>query len=93
MGKLSGRRCGYDVRLSYELFRSDPLTNMAAIGNSCFWLEIKKIYIFLSKLLSQMNRNLVGSTYGKSSIRFSHFIPIGQKTVGMGNSCFSLAEI
>jgi hypothetical protein len=28
------------------------------------------------KLLGQMNRNLVGSIYGKSSIKIDHFVPI-----------------
>ena len=41
-------------------FRSDPLANMAAIGNSCFWLVDFSKSSFL-KLLSQVNRNLVGS--------------------------------
>jgi hypothetical protein len=29
------------------------------------------------KPLGQMNRNLVGSIYGMSSMNFSHFVPIG----------------
>ena len=48
----------------------DPLTNMATTGNSCFWLAD----IFKSsplKLLGQMNRNLVGSIYGRSSIKIA----------------------
>jgi hypothetical protein len=56
-------------------FRPDPLTNMATTGNSCFWLT----YFFKSsplKPLSQMNRNLVGSIYGRSSIKIANFIPI-----------------
>jgi hypothetical protein len=58
-------------------FRPDPLTNMVATGDSCFWLAD----FFKSsplKLLSQMNRNLVGSNYGRSSIEIAHFIPITQ---------------
>ena len=50
-------------------FCPDLLTNMAAIGNSCFWL----VYFYKSsslKLLSQMNRNLVGNTYGRVCIKF-----------------------
>ena len=31
-------------------------------------------------LLSQMNRNLVGSNYGRSSIKTAHFIPIRWQT-------------
>jgi hypothetical protein len=33
----------------------------------------------LSKPLCQMNRNLVGSIYGKFSIRIAHFVPIINK--------------
>jgi hypothetical protein len=43
---------------------------MATTGNSCFWLAD----IFKSsplKLLGQMNRNLVGSIYGRSSIKIA----------------------
>ena len=56
-------------------FCLNPLTNMAAIGNSCFCLAdfLKSSPL---KLLSHMNRNLVGSIYGRCSIKFAHFIPI-----------------
>jgi hypothetical protein len=43
---------------------------MAAIGNSCYWLAD----FFKSsplKPLGQMNRNLVGSIYGRSSIKIA----------------------
>ena len=53
----------------------DPLTNMAATGDSCFWLAD-----FLNssplKLFGQMNQNLVGSIYGRSSVRIANFVPI-----------------
>jgi hypothetical protein len=56
-------------------FCPDPLTNMATTGDSCFWLAD-----FLDssplKPFGQMNRNLVGSIYGKSSVTIAHFIPI-----------------
>ena len=56
-------------------FRPDPLTNMAATDNSCFWLaDFKKSSPL--KPLNQMNRNLVGSIYGRSSIKFAHIVPI-----------------
>ena len=32
------------------------------------------------KVFSQMNRNLVGSNYGRSSIKMAHFIPIRWQT-------------
>ena len=57
-------------------FRPDPLTNMATTDNSCFWL----VDFFLNssplKPLCQMNRNLVGCIYGRSSIKIAHFVPI-----------------
>ena len=55
-------------------FCPDPLTNMATIGNSCFWLaDFLKSSL---KLIGQMHRNLVGSIYGRSSITIAHSIPI-----------------
>ena len=74
-------------------FCSDPLTNMATTGNSCFWLaDLKKSSTL--KPLGQMNRNLVGSIYGRSSIKIAHFVPIGLKTsmATTGNSCFWLVD-
>ena len=56
-------------------FCPDPSTDMAAIGNSCFWLAD----FFKSsplKPLCQMNQNLVGSINGRFSIKISHFVPI-----------------
>jgi hypothetical protein len=32
------------------------------------------------KPLGQMNRNLVGSFHGRSSIKIAHFVPIGLQT-------------
>jgi hypothetical protein len=56
-------------------FCPDLFTNMATTGNSCFWLaDLKKS--FPPKLFGQMNRNLVGSIYGRSSIKIAHFISI-----------------
>jgi hypothetical protein len=47
-------------------FGPDPLANMAATGNSCFWLvDLKKSPLIL---LCQMNRKLVGNIYGRFSI-------------------------
>jgi hypothetical protein len=37
------------------------------------WLISKKSSL---KLLVQMNLNLVGSIYGRSSIKIAHFVPI-----------------
>jgi hypothetical protein len=48
---------------------------MAATGNSCFWWAdfLKSSPL---KLLGQMNWNLVGSIYGRSSIKIAHFVSI-----------------
>jgi hypothetical protein len=52
---------------------------MDATGNSCFWLAD-----FLNssplKPLGRMNRNLVGSIYGRFSIKSAHFVPIHWQT-------------
>jgi hypothetical protein len=56
-------------------FCPDPLRNMAATGYSCFWLANFKKSSPLQPL-AQMNRNLVGSIYGRSSILIDHFVLI-----------------
>jgi hypothetical protein len=66
LGKVLYKECS---------FRPDPLTNMVATGDSCFWLADLKKYSPLKPLV-QINRNLVGSIYGKSSIKNAHFVPI-----------------
>ena len=38
------------------------------------------VYLNLLKPLGQMNRNLVGSIYGRFSIKIAHFVPIRKKT-------------
>ena len=51
-------------------FRSDMLTNMAATGDSCFWLAdfLNSSHL---KPFGQMNRNLVGSIYGRTSVHIA----------------------
>jgi hypothetical protein len=51
-------------------FCYDPLPNMATTGNPCFWLaDLKKSSPL--KLLDEMNRNLVWSIYGRSSVKIA----------------------
>ena len=59
-------------------FCPDLVTNMAATSNSCFWLA----YFWKSSLKphGQMNRNLVESIHGRSSIKIAHFVPIRLQT-------------
>ena len=72
-------------------FRPDPLTNMAATDNSCFWLaDFKKSSPL--KPLNQMNRNLVGSIYVSSSIKFSFRPDPLIDMAATGNSCFWLID-
>ena len=56
-------------------FCLDLLTSMATKGNSCNWLVDFKKYSPL-KLLGQMNWNLVGSIYDRSSMKIAHIILI-----------------
>ena len=68
-------------KVLYKLcpFRPDPLTNMDTTGNSCFWLaDLKKSSPL--KSLGQMNRNLVGSIYGRSSVKIANLVWIRWQT-------------
>jgi hypothetical protein len=71
-------KLGWKVLSKECTFCYDPLPNMAATGNSCFWVADLKESSLIP--LGQMNRNLVGSIYGMSSIKIAHFVPIGLQT-------------
>jgi hypothetical protein len=70
-----GRKHLWKVFYKESSFRHDPLINMATTGNYCFWLaDLKKSSPL--KPLVQINRNLAGSIYGRSSIKNAHLVSI-----------------
>ena len=44
------------------------------------------------KLLDQMNQNLVGCIYGRSSITIAQFVPILANMAATCNTCFLLVD-
>ena len=75
------------------VFCSDMKFKMAATAGLSFTLDhIRKMFQNSSsslKPLGQMIRNLVGSIYGRSSIKSTHFVPIPLRNMAVtGDSCF-----
>jgi hypothetical protein len=63
----------FQMRSFIEIYQPETrITNIAASGNSCFCF----VDFWKSSPLGQMNRNLVGSIYGRSSIKIANFVPI-----------------
>ena len=64
--------------IKIAIFRPYPLTNMATISNSYFWM----VDFWKSsplKPVDHINRNFTGIIYGRSSIGLPNFISLGQK--------------
>ena len=74
-----GRKYPWQVIYSECSFSSNPLKNMATIGNYCFWLA-DWIQSYPLKPLGLMNRNLKGIIYGRSSLKMAYFVPIRYQT-------------
>jgi hypothetical protein len=78
-GTKLGRKHLYKVLYKVSSFCPILPTNMAAKGNSCFLLANEKEKSPL-KLLGQMEPNLAGSIYVRSSIKLLHLVLFGQQT-------------
>jgi hypothetical protein len=85
---------GFQRRIDHSETRiaSGGLTNMAATGDSCFWLA----NFFNSSALKQLGqiiRNFVGSLYGRSSVKIAHFVLIEISNLYKGPSIDASYEV
>ena len=63
-------------RSSIKIAHFVPIVNKHGRHRQFLFLIGWFLKIFSLKLLGQMNRNLVGSIYGRSSIKIAHLVPI-----------------
>jgi hypothetical protein len=74
--------------LNQPIRNKNRLWNMVTIGDSCFWLaNFKNSSLLLP--FGQMNRNLVGSIYGRSFVKLAHsrFLEIDQSETRIACGC------
>ena len=92
-GTKLGRKYLYKVLYKVSSFRPDPSTNMAATGNSCFWLaDMEKIFSSETALPNELifyREHLYKVLYKVSSF---HPDP-STNMAATGNSCFWLADM
>ena len=88
-----GRKHLYKVLYKVSSFRSDSSTNMAATGNSCFWLaDMEKIFSSETARPNELifyRKHLYKVLYKVSSFRPDP----STNMAATGNSCFWLADM